>query len=57
MLLNVPYPPLPALNRLRCRCVRCGAHTQATVGIKISGQCGTCDGYDLRVVRAIKASA
>jgi hypothetical protein len=37
----------PHRTAQRCRCKRCGAHTPCTIGATISGQCGTCGGYDL----------
>ena len=33
--------------RVRCRCVGCGAHVQAVVGMHVYGQCRNCGGTDL----------
>lgn len=34
-------------HRVRCRCVGCGAHVHAVVGVRLYGQCSNCGGVDL----------
>ena len=34
-------------RKVRCRCLSCGAHAQAVVGMRLYGQCGNCGGIEL----------
>jgi hypothetical protein len=40
-------PGANSSQRVRCRCVGCGAHVHAVVGVRLYGQCGNCGGIDL----------
>ena len=35
---------------MRCACQACGAHTIATVGYKVAGNCPNCGSYELSPV-------
>jgi Zn finger protein HypA/HybF involved in hydrogenase expression len=38
------------LTRVRCECLRCGAHVIATRSYSLGGYCGNCGSYELRVL-------
>ena len=46
---HVEHRPMrPPLERSRCRCARCGAHSAGVVGqATLGGRCSTCGSYEL----------
>jgi len=42
--------PEPGPGAMRCACRRCGAHTIASVGFRIGGNCHNCGSYELTPV-------